>query len=419
MRALERSAPVRIVWIVIALAGLFLVSAEETGAMTTVSFWTQNIDAWVLEAVEEFTNETGIQVDVRAIGWGLDELLVAYAAGALPDVWTHGGAALGALAHQGMMQPLDHWLDLWEHRDAVAPQAFALGTYEGKVVALPWRGIAVGAMPYRADFFAEAGLDAENPPQSWDDLVEYGRRLVRRDAEGGLIRSGFNVTDVGVEPSFWFRLFTLQNGIEVFSDAEHSLTDPRIARAVEFYGDLYNRHHLSDPGFYGSVAAGTTAMGSSPVGGPLIRLLQEFVDFGGDERDLRFSVFPYPQEPLVILTGDFIAVSPTASDPEAAFALVKHLVSPEVHEEFTFRWGTLPIYRQAVDWDWVAARPQVHVLMQLMFDYGLATTPHPHFFELRQVQVDVMLAARRGTQAVQTILEQYAVAYRNAWHGIR
>ena len=356
-------------------------------------------------------------MDVRVIGWGLDELLVAYAAGASPDVWTHGGAALGALAHQGLMAPLERWLETWEHRDDVAPQVYALTTYQGEIVALPWRGIAVGAMPYRADFFAEVGLDPDSPPQTWDDLVEYGRRLVRRDAEGILLRNGFNVTDTSWEPSFWFRFLTMQTGIDVFSDADHSLTDPRIVRAVEFYGDLFNRHRLNDPGFYGSVAVGNSAMGDTPLGGPLIRLLERFVELGGNERDLRFAVYPYPEEPLVALTGDFIAISPTASDPENAFALVKHLVSPEVHERLTFEWGTLPIYRQAIDWDWVAARPQVHVLMQLMFEHGRATAPHPHFFELRQLQNDVMLAARSGTQAVQTILEQYVAAWRQAWHG--
>ncbi len=419
MSALERCCQRTMLRAVFAFLALFPVFATQAWAATTISFWTQDVQEWVLEAVNEFTAATGIEVDVKAISWGLDELIVAYVAGSMPDVWTHGGAALGALAHQGMMAPLDRWIELWEHRDDVAPQALELVTYNGRVVGLPWRGIAVGAMPYRADFFAEAGLDPETPPQTWDELVEHARRLVRRDADGTLIRSGFNVTDAGVEPSFWFRLFTLQNGLEVFSDAEHSLTDPRIVRAVEFYSDLYHRYHVSDPGFYGSVAAGTTAMGSSPVGGPLIQELEQFIEFGGDPRDLRFSVFPYLEEPLAILTGDFIAMSPTASDPEAAFALIKHLVGPKVHERLTFQFGRLPIYRQAVDWDWVVARPQVHNLMEIMFEHGTATPPHPYFFELRQVQIDVMLAARSGTQAVQTILEQYAVPYRNAWHGIR
>lgn len=402
----------------IVLSGLLAFPPTQAQARS-VSFWTQNINEWVLEAVNEFTEETGIEVDVRAISWSLDELLVAHAAGSLPDVWTHGGAALGALAHQGMMAPLDHWIETWEHRDDVAPQVFELGTYQGKVVGLPWRGIEVGAMPYRADFFAEAGLDPERPPQTWEELVEYGRRLVRRDADGTLIRNGFNVSDVSWEPSFWFRLLTMQTGIDVFGDRDHSLTDPRIARAVEFYSELFHRHRLNDPGFFGFISAGTTAMGASPLGGALVRLLEDFVELGGNEQDLRFAVYPHPEEPVVALTGDFIAMSPTASDPEAAFALIEHLLSPEVHERFTYEFGTLPVYRQAVDWDWVAARPQVHVLMELMFSHGRVTTPHPNFFELRQVQNDVMLAARSGAQAVQTVLEQYAAPYRNAWHGVR
>ena len=112
-------------------------------------------------------------------------------------------------------------------------------------------------------------------------------------------------------------------------------------------------------------------------------------------------------------------MSPTASDPEAAFALIEHLLSPEVHERFTYKFGTLPVYRQAVDWDWVAARPQVHVLMELMFSHGRVTTPHPNFFELRQVQNDVMLAARAGPRQFKPSWSNTPSPTATLWHGVR
>ncbi len=282
---------------------------------------------------------------------------------------------------------------------------------------MPWRGIAVGAMPYRADFFAEAGLDANAPPETWDELVEYGRKLVRRDDNGAVVRSGFNVTDSGWNPSFWFRLLTLQTGIDVFRDGDHSLTDARIAQAVEFYVDLYHAHRLNDPGFGGSVATGTAAMGAHPLGGGVLSLIDQHIEVGGDLENIKFSLYPHLGSPQAVLTGDFVAVSAGTPNMAESLAFLEHLVAPAQHEPFTQAFGGIPIYRQAVDWDWVRERPQVNTLMQIMFEYGSASAPHPRFFELRQVQNDAMSAAVSGGQAPQVVLEAYASEYRLAWHG--
>ena len=397
----------------LALGGVYSAAAAKT-----ISFWTQNATTpAVLEALERFTAETGIEVDLKAISWGTEELLVAHVAGAAPDVWTHGGAALGALAEQGLMSPIDDWADRWVFAGDVAPQAYEVNRYKGQLVAMPWRGIAVGGMPYRVDFFLEAGLDPNAPPETWDELVEYGRRLVRRDENGAVLRSGFNVTNGSWDPSFWFRLFTLQAGIDVFRDATHSLTDPRIAQAVEFYVDLYLTHRLNDPGFGGSVATGTAAMGAHPLGGGVLNLIDQHLQAGGDIDNIRMSIYPHLGTPRAVLTGDFIAISSGTPNRTEALALLEYLIAPEQHEPFTQVFGGIPIYRQAAGWDWVAARPQVHTLMQIMFEYGAASAPHPRFFELRQVQNDVMLAALSGSQAPQVVLDQYASEYRIAWHG--
>ena len=397
---------------------LALVAAQAALAAGTVSFWTQNAATpEVLEALASFTEETGIAVDVRAIGWGLEELLVAHVGGASPDVWTHGGAALGALAEQGLMLPLDDWIERWEYGDDVAPQAYETNRYRGQVLAMPWRGIAVGAMPYRADFFAEAGFDPGAPPQTWDELVEFGRRLVRRNENGSIQRAGFNVTDGGWSPSFWFRLLTVQAGIDVFRDSAHSLTDDRIARAVEFYADLFLTHRLNDRGFSGNVATGTAAMGAHPLGGGVLSLIDLHLESGGSSDNIRFSLYPHLGTPQAILTGDFIAVSAGTPNRVEALALLEHLVEPAQHEKLTRVFGGIPIYRQAVGWDWVVERPQVNTLMQLMFEYGSASAPHPRFFELRQVQNDVMVAALSGSMAPRVALESYASEYRIAWHG--
>lgn len=44
---------------------------------------------------------------------------------------------------------------------------------------------------YNPDDFVEVGLDPKRPPQTMDEMLEYARRLAKRDASGNITRSGF------------------------------------------------------------------------------------------------------------------------------------------------------------------------------------------------------------------------------------
>lgn len=60
-----------------------------------------------------------------------------------------------------------------------------------------WMGLSEGGIPgfgpmliYNPDDFAEVGLDPKKPPTTMDELLEYSRKLVKRDATGNITRSG-------------------------------------------------------------------------------------------------------------------------------------------------------------------------------------------------------------------------------------
>lgn len=78
-------------------------------------------------------------------------------------------------------------------------------TWQGHIYAAPQnhdiRGVA-----YNGILFAEAGLDPDRPPQSWDELVSYTRRLTRV-SEGLVTVRGFaRSSSVGgyAQELFWF-----------------------------------------------------------------------------------------------------------------------------------------------------------------------------------------------------------------------
>lgn len=114
---------------------------------------------------------------------------------------------------------------------------------------------------YNKDKFAEAGLDPEQPPTNWDELVEYSKQLTT-DEQWGL-----EIPSTGYQ--YWmFQALALQSednimsedGKEVYFDAPHA------KEAMEFWLSLSQEHEVMPEGVieWGTVPSdflsGKTAM---------------------------------------------------------------------------------------------------------------------------------------------------------------
>jgi ABC-type glycerol-3-phosphate transport system substrate-binding protein len=66
------------------------------------------------------------------------------------------------------------------HHENFFDKTLADVTYQGSVYGIPWR-TDVRPMLYRADLVEAAGL--KGPPDTWDDLVTYGKKLTVKGAD--------------------------------------------------------------------------------------------------------------------------------------------------------------------------------------------------------------------------------------------
>lgn len=125
---------------------------------------------------------TGIETNVR------EKLPVAVAANTPPDVVKIDRFRLGSYALMGILQPLDdliarEGMDL----DEFYPAAVAESRYEGSCFAIPWT-IDDRAMFYNVSSFDAVGLDSNNPPTTWEEVEEAGRKLESFTSEGHVQR---------------------------------------------------------------------------------------------------------------------------------------------------------------------------------------------------------------------------------------
>ena len=110
--------------------------------------------------------------------------LLAIAGGNSPDIIYVNFRQSDTYIQQGFLAPMDEYLknipeELQNLRVAkpVWPVIRRQGS-DGKkhVYALPY-GLLIRTLCYRKDLFAKVGLDPERPPQDWNELYEYAKKL--------------------------------------------------------------------------------------------------------------------------------------------------------------------------------------------------------------------------------------------------
>lgn len=149
----------------------------------------------VLEWIaEEFAaRNPGLSVQFIGVPDYNAKLTVAMLSGAGPDL-IHAHPAFTPNPGGAHFLPLPPELfDLDALRANLHPSAIEPWTWDGQLVGVQY-AINPHVLFYNMDHFDQAGLDSNTPPRTWDDIRQYARLLVRRDANELVIRSGMAVT---------------------------------------------------------------------------------------------------------------------------------------------------------------------------------------------------------------------------------
>jgi multiple sugar transport system substrate-binding protein len=193
------------------------------------------------EMAAQFTEETGIDVEITAVAEGdLNTVLASSAAsGELPD-------AIAAVPLTSLYQfSVDDLVDtdaaaavvdaLGE--DTFTPRALELTRQEGAQLGVPSDGWAQ-LLFYRSDLFEKAGLEA---PATFDDILAAAEALDSPDL------AGITVATAPADPftQQTFEHFALANGCELVDDAgEVTLDSPECTATFEFFSELAGEFSL-------------------------------------------------------------------------------------------------------------------------------------------------------------------------------
>lgn len=191
------------------------------------------------KAVESFeAANPDIDIEYQECGYGDDfetKLNTGFASQTAPDVINFTMASMGTRVPLGQYAALDEYVNNWEGKDDFMENALSLGTVKGNVY-----GIAVFPDPriliYNKELFEQAGLDPAAPPTNWEELLEYHKKLVKKDGDA-VVQTGFGMPTSGSNMQHYFSVFINQNGVKNLVDEDNDTVlcnTPEAIEAAEF-----------------------------------------------------------------------------------------------------------------------------------------------------------------------------------------
>lgn len=117
----------------------------------------------------------------------------------------------------------------------------------GKTYGIPFQR-STPVLYWNKEAFAEAGLDPETPPATWEETIEMGKKLVKKDDNGNVTRWGVRIPSSGF-PYWLFQGLSTQNNV-ILANAEGNQTNfdhPKVVEALQYLVDLSTTHEVMAP----------------------------------------------------------------------------------------------------------------------------------------------------------------------------
>jgi len=279
---------------------------------------------------------------------------------------------IGTFASQALLQPLDSFIrrDKWnmdEYYPATRDEAFYRGSYYG----IPWN-TDDRALYYNKDMFNDVGLDAERPPQTWEEVIEYSRKIDRIRPEGKIERA----TLVPHWGNWYFLGWLYTAGGDLLDPTNQTViwNNEAGVRALEFMQERLQ--------YYGGTAPLDEFNGAYPggafVGGGLAMMMDgSWASSGWLAGGLKFELGAgNPPRPAglegtpVTWSGGFALVIPTgvnSEQAEAGWEFIKFYTSEWAQKELGVGSGQIPSLRAAaVSRDFVRRDATIGKFVELM-----------------------------------------------------
>lgn len=253
---------------------LFLLIVATVSANTTINVWTgfPELESFYKWAGAEYSKaHPGVTVQVLSTSLREFEqkLTASMPTGTGPEVFDAGPYIAVKLVDGGLLPANPKDIDAYLKSGAWSKFAVNYSTIKGKTYGIPLMNGSRAALFYNKTMFKEAGLDPNNPPKTFPELMQAAKKLTKYE-NGKVVRSGLSLRisggGSGLTEKFRFVLHNAGGDLIVPAGNgkwKNGVNNKGGRDALQFYIDALYKYKIDDPQVKhdsDAFVTGTTAM---------------------------------------------------------------------------------------------------------------------------------------------------------------
>ena len=373
----------------------FALNADVSGTVDLWHFWGSPVRRNAIRRVVAICQQQLPNIQITETFKPFGDLYTAHiaavAAGSgMADVIVEDRPQLPQRAVDGIDISLQEFAD----RDGIDGSAFWPFTwqetlFEGETYGIPYE-TDVRVLYYNKNAFEEVGLDPNQPPTTWDELMEYADKLDKKAADGTFERLGFSPLIGNVGPDVWGRT----NGWEPIQDGKPVVNTPEMQETVEWVKSWMDRY-----GGFQAHQDFRADLGAAPNDAFMSGKVAMLVDINGYSSQLNFfrprvptgegdetaelmwgvSDIPTNTGEKASTSGGFALSIPTGSpNAEAAWEFIKCATSQEAQASWARDTYAMPANLSAANDPVLLADPNWQFYVDAM-EYSSGGTFYPEY----------------------------------------
>ncbi|MDE4541557.1 ABC transporter substrate-binding protein [Thermoanaerobacterium sp. R66] len=275
-----------------------------------------------------------------------------------PDIMQVYDIGTKFMIDSGWTTPVQEFIDEDKFDTSkLEPNLLSYYTVNSKLYSMPFNS-STPILYYNKNAFKEAGLDPNSPPNNFNEIEEYGKKLVKKDASGKVTQYGYSMAIYG----WFFEQFMAKQGALY---ANNGNGRDRVATAVAFNNDaglnIINWwKRLVDEGVAGNFGRKTDDTKNAFIAGRTAMIiestasLKSILDGVGNKFEVGTAYLPALNDSKdggVIIGGAslWILNNKPKEYQKAAWEFVKFMVSPGEQMFWNENTGYFPVTKEAYD----------------------------------------------------------------------
>ncbi|MFF0266464.1 extracellular solute-binding protein [Kribbella sp. NPDC004536] len=273
-----------------------------------------------------------------------EKMSTSIAAGIPYDVMVTGVGWVQPFASKNIFQDLGKYGVTPDFiKEKSTPALIPAVTYDGKLYAYPLVADA-RAVALRKSAFIEAGLDPNKPPTSLAEIKADAEKLTKRDKNGNITRSGFDLASAtGFRQSF--TTFLASTGTPLYVKGEPNFDNKAGLDTLLWIKSMIN--HVQPYGQTNAAQQPLVLTGEAAMG-----IVNGGVDCSADGigqkncDDLKFFRFDSGKQ-IEYVGGDLASIGSRSRHKDAAWAFIQSLTKPSSLDTIAKLNKKVPAYKDA------------------------------------------------------------------------